>query len=104
MRKNRDFPCGSVVKNLPCNAEDTGLIPGWGTKILHAAEHLSPCTVTTEPTPQLESPGATATEVHVLQSPHAKSIEPNMPQLERLCTASEKIDSTWYNKDLTYRN
>ena len=28
-----DFPGGPVVKNLPCSAEDTGLIPGWGTKI-----------------------------------------------------------------------
>ena len=26
----RDFPGGSVVKNLPANAEDTGSIPGLG--------------------------------------------------------------------------
>ena len=26
--QNRDFPGGSVVKNLPANAGDTGLIPG----------------------------------------------------------------------------
>ena len=26
----RDFPDGSVVKNLPANAEDTGSIPGLG--------------------------------------------------------------------------
>ena len=25
-----------------CNAEDAGLIPGWGTKIPHAAKQLSP--------------------------------------------------------------
>ena len=25
-----DFPYGPVVKNLPANAEDTGLIPGLG--------------------------------------------------------------------------
>ena len=24
----RDFPGGPMVKNLPCNAGDTGLIPG----------------------------------------------------------------------------
>jgi len=24
------FPAGSVVKNLPDNARDTALIPGWG--------------------------------------------------------------------------
>ena len=32
----RDFPGGPVVKNLPSNAGDEGLIPGQGTKILHA--------------------------------------------------------------------
>ena len=37
------FPHGSVVKSLPCNAGDTGLIPGQGTKIPHALGHLSPC-------------------------------------------------------------
>ena len=26
----RGFPGGSVVKNLPANAGDTGSIPGWG--------------------------------------------------------------------------
>ena len=29
-RRNRDFPGGPVVKNLPCNARDTGSIPGPG--------------------------------------------------------------------------
>ena len=38
-----------MVKNLPCNAGDVGLIPGRGTKIPHAAEQLSPCALTTEP-------------------------------------------------------
>ena len=38
------FPRGPGVKNLPCNAGDTGLIPGWGPKIPHALEQLeSPC-------------------------------------------------------------
>ena len=41
-RKSRDFPGGSLVKNLPCNAEDAGLIPGQGTKIPHVTEQLSP--------------------------------------------------------------
>ena len=26
-----DFPSGPVVKNPPCNAGDSGSIPGWGT-------------------------------------------------------------------------
>ena len=37
-----DFPGGPVVKNPPSNAGDAGSIPGWGTKIPHAAGHLSP--------------------------------------------------------------
>ena len=35
-RDARDFPGGPVVGNSPCNARDTGLIPGWGTKIPHS--------------------------------------------------------------------
>ena len=38
-----------MVKNLPCNAGDSGLIPGWGTKIPHAAGQLSLSTTNTEP-------------------------------------------------------
>ena len=34
--KDRDFPSGPVVKNLPSNAGDVDLIPGQGTKIPHA--------------------------------------------------------------------
>ena len=36
-----DFLGGPMVKNLPCNAEDMGSIPGWGTK--------TPQATTTEP-------------------------------------------------------
>ena len=38
-----------MVKNPPSNAEDTGSIPSWGTKIPQAAEHLSLHATTTEP-------------------------------------------------------
>ena len=38
----RDFPGGPVVNNPPCNAQDVGSILGWGTKIPHATEQLSP--------------------------------------------------------------
>ena len=34
----RDFPSGPVVENPPCNAGDSGSIPGWGTKIPQALE------------------------------------------------------------------
>ena len=36
-----DFPGGTVVKNLPSNAGDSGSIPGQGTKLLRAAGQLS---------------------------------------------------------------
>ena len=45
----RDFPGGAVVKNPPSNAGDTGLVPGWGTKIPHALGQLNLHTATTEP-------------------------------------------------------
>ena len=53
----RDFPGGPVVKNLPSDAGDTGLIPGRGTKIPHATGQLSPRATTREEKtrmPQLE--------------------------------------------------
>ena len=42
------FPGGSVVKNPPANAGDTGSILGVG-KIPHAEGQLSLCATTTEP-------------------------------------------------------
>ena len=36
--RERDLPGGPVVKNLPCNAEDTDSILGLGTKIPHTME------------------------------------------------------------------
>ena len=47
LRKERDrralwnFDGGPVVKTLPSNAEDMGLIPGRGTKIPHAGGQIS---------------------------------------------------------------
>ena len=35
-----DIPGGPMVKNLPCNAGDMGLIPGQGIKIPVAMEQL----------------------------------------------------------------
>ena len=37
-----------MVKNPPSSAGDTGLIRGWGIKIPHASEVLSPHTATRE--------------------------------------------------------
>ena len=53
-----DFPSGPVVKSLPANTEDTSSIPGWGTKIPHAAGQLNPL--------QLLSPSITMTANHSL--------------------------------------
>ena len=57
------FPGGPVVKNPPCNAGDTGLSPGRGTKVPHAAEQQSlrpqlesPCTKTKAPVRHNKSP------------------------------------------------
>ena len=41
-REAGGFPGSPVVKNLPSSARDAGSIPGWGTKIPHAAGQLSP--------------------------------------------------------------
>ena len=45
----RHFPGGSVVKNLPANSGDMGLIPGLGSKSPPAAGQVSWCGTTTEP-------------------------------------------------------
>ena len=75
----RDFPGGPVVKNPPSNAGDVGLIPGWGTKIPHAAGQLSPHAATTElarlneraRVPQTTEPTCPGARVPQLQSPCA---------------------------------
>ena len=42
-KENLLFSGGPVVENPPCNSGDTGLIPGWGTKVPHAVEQLGLC-------------------------------------------------------------
>ena len=46
--KYKDFLGAKLLKNLPCNAGDMGLIPGWGAKIPHAMEQISLRVTTTE--------------------------------------------------------
>ena len=41
-KKERGFPGGAVVGNLPASAGNTGSSPGLGRKIPHAAEQLGP--------------------------------------------------------------
>ena len=54
------FPGGPVVKNLPCNAGDTGLIPGQGNPVCHGA--TKPVTTTTESV--FQSPCQSQSESH----------------------------------------
>ena len=66
-----DFPCGLVVKNLPCSAGDTGSIPGLGRFHVPQGNQAlrsqlsSLCTTTREGVNQ-QGPHD-ATKVHVLQ-------------------------------------
>ena len=63
----RDFPCGTVVKNLLSNARDVGWIPGWGAEIPHATGELSSHAAAAPP--QRRS----ASACHPVPSPPAKS-------------------------------
>ena len=38
-----------VVKDLPCNSENVGSIPGWGSKIPHVSKQLSLHAITSKP-------------------------------------------------------
>ena len=46
--KLKKVPGISVVKNLPCNAEDTVFVSGRRTKVPHATENLSSGAAMTE--------------------------------------------------------
>ena len=61
-KHGRDFPSGPVVNNPSCNAADVDSVPGQEAKTPHASEQLSPQATTSEPAPQLGSPGATREE------------------------------------------
>lgn len=50
------FPGGLVVGNLPCNARNSGSVPGLETKVPHASEPLSPCTTTRSPRAMMKEP------------------------------------------------
>ena len=92
MSKDRDFPGGSVIKNLSASAGDMGSIPDLGGSLCRAT---SLCAITIEPV--LQSPCATTTQAHSLHSPcsttreathweaHTLQLEssPCWPQLEK---------------------
>lgn len=56
-----DFLGGPVVKSVPANTKDMGLVPGPGRSHLPQS-NLSPCIRTTEPT--LQSLTVVTTEAH----------------------------------------
>ena len=62
----KDFPGGSVVKNLPANCRGHRFSP-WFGKISHAVGQLNPCATTTEPV--LWSLCSTTREVTAVRSP-----------------------------------
>ena len=47
--KIRNSSVGPKVQNLPCEAGEVGLTPGWEIKIPPALEQLSLCAATPEP-------------------------------------------------------
>ena len=65
-----NFPSGPVVKNLPCNAGDAGLIPGGRTKIPYATEQLSLQAKITEAHAPLDSECITRKIMHDKQRSH----------------------------------
>ena len=80
-----DFPGGSVFKNFPSNAGDTGSTPGPGTKIPHDTGQLSPHA------PQLLKP--VLPRAHVLQ-------QEKFPQWEAQAPAHHNYrESAHSNKD-----
>ena len=77
---NRDFPGGTVVKNPPANAGDTGSIPGPGRSYMprsnkaRARQLLSLCSRAHEP--QLLSPRATTTEACIPRAHATRQVKP----------------------------
>ena len=75
-KQEEGFPFGSVVKNPPANAGDTGSVPGPGRPYMPLS-NLSPCATTTEPA--LRSPGTPTTEL-ALWSLGTPTTEPTRPR------------------------
>ena len=87
----RDFPGGTVVKNLPANAGDTGSSPGPGRSHMprsnwaHAPQLLSLRSRAREP--QLLRPCATTTEARV---PRARAPQQEKPPQWEACAQQQE--------------
>ena len=80
------LPCGSVVKNPPANAGDTGSIPGPGRFHMPWSDKQSPCATTTEPV--LQSPAVReATTMRNFRTARKSSL--HSLQLEKSLRSSE---------------
>ena len=74
---------GSVVKNPPANAGDTGSIPGPGGSPVPWSNQAR--------VPQLLIPHATATEAHTPSSPHSRTREATALR----CLSSKSREEPW---------
>ena len=85
-----------MIKNPPCNAGDEDSAPGQGTKILHAAEQLSPRATTTEMVrsaahaPQQEKPPEWGAPVPLESNSCSPQLEKAWVQQWRPSTAKNK--------------
>ena len=66
------FPGGSVLKNLPANAVDTGFIPDWEDPTCHATEQLSCAPQLESESPNYGSPCTLELEIHNQRSHHSE--------------------------------
>ena len=114
----RDLPGGPVVKESPCNAGDTGSIPGPGPKTPRAARQLSPQTTTREPArcnywahTHLESPWNKRSRVRQWQSHVYKTLSvglacnidgiPRIVEMDCSCNTPRLLFLTGCQKEAT---
>ena len=89
------IPAGLVVKNLPSNAGEAGLILGWRTKIPHALWQLCPWTATTEPTTRAaHAPQWTACALNEVKEKEKEIVLSVLSVNDTVLTILWK--STWY--------
>ena len=95
----QDYSGGSLVKNLPANAEDMGLTPGLGRSDMPWGQ-LSPCPTTTsinytEPVPRA---CALQWEATAMKSPHTAMKSNSLSKLLEKARAQQQIPSAAKNK------
>ena len=94
-KKNKGFPGGAVVENLPANAEDTGSSPGLGRS------HMPRSNYAREPellSLRVWSLCSTTRETAIVRGPRtAMKSGPHLPQLEK-ALAQKRRPNTAKNK------